>query len=298
MAENLTGFIPEQWADRTLEALRDGLKLANIVNQNYNSEVMEQGDTVNIPKPIIPSVSFKQKGTDYTDSDAESETVSVQLSRQPYWTHVFEDADRATSKYNLVEQFMVPAGHALGKAIEEDIATLFASFSTVVSDYTTDITEAIIAKANAKLTLNKAPEDDGQRFLVLHPDVMGVAQTLWNLTRADASGDGGAAVRNGVVGYRFGVNFLSSNFVNKPAATQTDNVLMHRNAIGLIMRPLPDVNDPGAAASVLNVDGYSLRVVTGYDHRAGGLRVTISTLYGVKVFYDDLGILLKAKGVA
>lgn len=289
-------FVPEMWAGAGLDALANTLKLGSIVNRDFENEVAQSGDTVNVQKPIQPTILNKAKGTDYTDGDADAENIPLKLTRQPYWTHVFEDADRGMSFKNLEEVFLRPAVQGIGEQIENDVASLFSGFTTVVSDYSTSLTEALVAEAKAKLTINKAPDDDN-RFFVYHPDAGIDILTMWNLMRDDAVGDGGVGIRNGIVGTKFGTHFVESQLVPELTANELDNCMMHRNAIGLAVRPLPPVNDPGVSSAVVNAGGYSIRVVRGYDVRAGGVRITVETLYGVVRFYDELGVKLRSLGV-
>lgn len=70
-----------------------------------------------------------------------------------------------------------------------------------------------------------------------------------------------------------------------------------RNAVALIVRPLPDPSQgaPGIGVSsyVINADGFSIRALVTYDANKLGWQVTLDCLYGIKVLDGELaGFLL------
>jgi hypothetical protein len=69
----------------------------------------------------------------------------------------------------------------------------------------------------------------------------------------------------------------------------------HRNALTMVMRPLPaPASGTGAASYVASFNGLSIRVTITYDGRAQGHLVTVDTLMGVKVLDVRLGAVLLA----
>jgi hypothetical protein len=70
------------------------------------------------------------------------------------------------------------------------------------------------------------------------------------------------------------------------------NLGLHRNAIGLISRPLalPDPST-GVRGAVANLNGIGVRVVVTYDGLAQGHRVTVDLLAGVKTLDEQMGVL-------
>jgi hypothetical protein len=71
------------------------------------------------------------------------------------------------------------------------------------------------------------------------------------------------------------------------------NLGFHRNAIGLISRPLalPD-QATGVRGAVADLNGIGVRVVITYDGVAQGHRVTVDLLAGVKTLDADMGTLV------
>jgi len=69
------------------------------------------------------------------------------------------------------------------------------------------------------------------------------------------------------------------------------NFAFHRNAIGLITRPLAmPIDGTGALSSVAIYNGLAVRVVITYDGKAQGHRVTVDHLCGVEQLDVNLGI--------
>lgn len=70
------------------------------------------------------------------------------------------------------------------------------------------------------------------------------------------------------------------------------NFAFHKDAIGLISRPLALPMSNLVSAAVVPYKDLSLRVVITYDGQAQGHRVTVDLLFGVAVFNTNLGAVL------
>lgn len=69
------------------------------------------------------------------------------------------------------------------------------------------------------------------------------------------------------------------------------NLAFHRNAMTLVVRPLPQAS-VGARSAVVSYNGLSMRATITYDGRAQGHLVTLDMLYGIKVLDSALGAVL------
>lgn len=71
------------------------------------------------------------------------------------------------------------------------------------------------------------------------------------------------------------------------------NFAFHKNALGLIVRPLAMPADGvGARAHIVNHNGFSMRATITYDGREQGHLVTLDMIAGIKVLDTDLGALM------
>ncbi len=293
MPNVIDAAIPEMWAGRTLDFLGDELVLGALVNRDFDDAVAQYGDTVHTRVPTVPTAAAKTVGTDYTDTDAQLTDVAVLLDQHYYVSYVFEDAERAKSLDSLEELFIQPAAQAIAQQIESSLADLFTSFTNAVGDATTNITESLILEARKTYITNKGPMDRNVH-VVLHPNQEAELLQLWNLMQAHTVDDGGVALKEGLINRRYGLNFFRSSFVPTETVGGSNafaNLLFHRNAIILLSRRLPDAPDGlGAKSVTVSRGNFAIRATTSYDSRRGGVRVTIESLWGVKVAQDALGV--------
>jgi hypothetical protein len=303
MANSIDAYIPEVWAQETLDALEENFVLASLVHRDFEKDVAKFGDVVNTRKPTVPTARAKSKGGSYTIDDAEATNVSVTLDKHYYVRYLFEDIEQATAMKDLQAEFINPAALALANQMEDDLTGLWASLSTNTVSCGTAIDVANIAEAWRKLVVAKAPMD-GRWAAVLHPET---AETLLNADTklfmdAAKTADAGRAMREAELGRKLGFNFYVSQNVPKVTSgvspsPEIRNCFFHPNAFALVTRPLPAPPPSlGVTSAVINKGGIGLRVVVGYDLDRGGLSVVIECLYGVAELYDELAVLVKENG--
>ena len=294
-ANALDPLFPEVWAKKTLDVLSDELRLANLVYRDPEQDVARSpGDIVNVQAPKSFVAQDKTRGADYTITAASADNFQIQLNKHKHVTFLIEDVEKAWSDKELEELFIVPAARAIAEAIETDIGNLFSSFTTEVGSTGADLTEQTILEARHALIVNKAPLD-GQWSFIIHPDQEIVVLQIARLTEADKVGDG-SAIRQGLLGRRYDMQFYTSAFVPKVTGPVCHNALIHPQAIALVMRDLPEPRGLGVDAFTLNQDGYRIRVVRAYNAMRGGVQVTVETLYGVTVLRDPLGVRVLSSG--
>lgn len=154
-------------------------------------------------------------------------------------------------------------------------------------------------------------------YAPLHVDLVAGYVTNWqkaivvdNATIAPKTGQM-LSVGSGSTTVRYGLMATpttTSILPNRPteAALANDAVLglgpkgdynfgFHKNAIGLISRPLATPPEGvGAKSAVASINGIGVRVVMTYDGSAQGTRVTVDLLCGTKTLDTNLGVVVLA----
>jgi hypothetical protein len=113
--------------------------------------------------------------------------------------------------------------------------------------------------------------------------------TYWAFSQPDAIG-------NGALGRLYGADVYMSQLAPVAAGTTT-NVLLHTNAILLMVRPFAPI-DPssGVLSAQANdpVSGMSLRVSQQYSINDVAVRVNVDLLYGSTVLRANQGIVINS----
>lgn len=311
MALVSTIYPPEIWANESLMVLRDQLVMARLVHRDFENEVAQRGDLVRTRKPTkLTAKTWSGQSATLATSTIEIENLnakglSIALDTIKYTSFIVEDRDEATSIKDLSAEFIVPAMDPIAQAIDDDIMTEFTSAASTDVDgnaitgiaYDTvglgaDLNEDDIVEA--RKTLNTAQCPFAGRVIVLGTDHEADLLRADLFTKANEAGSTEALV-NANLGRKFGFDFYMSQ--NVPAASDTDStpqsLAFHRNALALVVRPLPNIPAGlGAISGVKALDDVAIRVTTGYEQRYKGVVVSFDILYGVQLLDAHLGAIL------
>lgn len=289
MANTLGPMDPEFWAMESLLALEKNLVMANLVHRDFENIVAQKGDIINTRQP--QTFVANDMGATVTVQDLAPTNVQINLNKWKEVTFVLGDKEQAFSVKDLVEEYIQPAMYALADQIDQDLCGLYTDLTTSVGTAGTDLTANLVVDARKALNDQKAPID--RRHLVLSAKDEAALLKDDKFTSADKIGDDGTALREASLGRRYGLNlFMDQNIVSAGASpTTTYNMAFHRNAFGLVMRPLNrNQNFPGAQVSVVDFKGLGLRSAVWYEGKEKTVYVSIDALYGIKTLNPSLGV--------
>jgi hypothetical protein len=248
------------------------LVLAKLVRR-FDAE-MKYGDILHIPNVAEIAVRTKAASTAIT-YDTTTEGVSdITINKHQYVAQLIEDIAEIQSKPDLIKIYTQAQGYELARAVDSSIAALATGFSQTVGTAGSAITDASILSAIAYLDNANAPEDD--RHFVINPNgkkqIMAIDRfSLWTNV------GGTSPIRTGDFGEIYGIPVHVTTNVNVTDITVdvTNNMLFHRDAIGLAMQK--------------DISTETQRVI---DHLATA--VVTSVLYGVAEIRDTFGVLIKS----
>ncbi|MBS4874153.1 MAG: hypothetical protein KHZ79_07250 [Atopobium minutum] len=271
-------------AGEAVDVLRANAVLPNLVHRSFESEfVAGRGDTINARKPA----SFVAK--DYTNSITVQDVTETKI---PVVMNGHKDVSIAVTSKELtmsIEDFsaeiLTPAMQAFVDAMDAQLVKdMVAGAKKTIAATTTAVTQANIVEARAAITKAKAPLTE--RSFVFGTDIEADLLNTELFVNADKVGDDGTALREASLGRKFGMDcYCDQNCDVK--ANESDGIVFHKNAIALVTAPLALPNG-AAKATVFNFEGFSIRVVYGYDMVKKTDTISLDMLFGTKVLDGGL----------
>lgn len=288
MANDLTPHHPVMVAQEALQVLRSNAVLAKLVYRDFEKEVKEKGDVVQVPVIGALSANDKSIGSDYTVQDATSTKVDVTLNKHKEATFIVEDIEKAFANGNVIEAYGKSAMSAIVDAVDADIAGLYAGLSQTQGSDGNGLVAADMRTARKTLSAAKAPQSD--RYFVAGTEAYALLLADSTFTSVEKYGSS-VPVMEGELGKIYGFRvFENQNIVT---STGDHNLAFHKHAFGLAVRPLPTPpSNMGVQAAVVSdpVSGLSVRVLMSYNANRGGVQTTVEILYGVAELRDTLAV--------
>jgi hypothetical protein len=288
------GFIPEIWAATALGALKANTVMARLVNRNFESDIARQGDIIRVPRRGTLSVNSKAANTVVTLQTPTADTVNLTLNQHKEVSFLVEDIAAAQANQSIIAGYVEDGMKAIGEEIDADLLALYTGFSATPIDGTSGsggITAATVTEARRILNAAKVPQSD--RYIVWHEDAEAELLDVEKFTSSDF-GDNGDAIREAIIGRKYGFShFMDQNVV--VATGECKNLAFHRDAIMLATRPLPAPPEgTGAQSSVMNEDGFSIRVTYAWNASYLAMQVTLDVLYGVAELRDNHAVVIRS----
>jgi len=213
----VTNFIPELWSAKLLIPLRAALVYANLCNRDYEGEIREKGDTVNITNftdPTVATYSGTVSWNDLTDA-----TQALAIDQAKYFAFKVNDVDKRQAAGDFAGSAMTGAAYSLAFAADSYVSGLLAA-GVVAGNQLGNITlnpstpgdayDDILLPLREKLVQNNVP--DGERWVVVPPEMYSVLLKDDRFLDASQSGSD-QALRRGFVGRIAGFDVYESNTV-------------------------------------------------------------------------------------
>lgn len=295
-ASSAANFIPELWANRALEVLRNQIVVARLVAKDSDVAAFNVGDALNIPFVGSFTANEKAAGSPVTLQQPTDGTVKVTLDHHREISFLVEDAAQAQANQELMDRYIEAAIPAMVEAIERDIFIEMGNATNAVGTYGTDIGQAALLGARKALTDAKAPMSGRSLVISTKDEIALLGDPDLAPYFANSRTEG---ISEGSLGRLYGFDIYASQLAPVVDGTpdETSNFAFHRNAMMLAMRSLPEVPAQMGARSAAVRDpqsGLVLRAVMAYNPSFLGVQVTIDALYGVKLVRQALITEVKA----
>lgn len=231
-------FIPEIWSGKLIEKFYATTVLAAISNTNYEGEIKNQGDKVNIRTRPTVTIRDYQIGQSLLFERPSSNIISLTIDKGKYFNTILDDVHDIQSDFNLMnlwsedaaEQMKITIDTAeltafLGQAAAANRGTAAGAKSAAINlgATTTPLTVVarnptagqvevvdLIVRMGQALDEQNIPETG--RWLVI-PAWMAARIKMSELRDASLTGDGQSMLRNGRLGMIDRFTVYSSNLL-------------------------------------------------------------------------------------
>lgn len=229
-------FIPEIWSGKLIENFYDATVLASISNTDYEGEIRQMGDTVNIR--TTPEITIKTyvKGQTLSVENPDKPKIQLVIDKGEYFACIEDDVDKVQSDIQLMDTWSKDASERMKIKIDQRVLTdILPDISALnkganagrisgnINLGTTGTPAALTKDGNTSTipvldylvdlgtVLDEANCPEGDRFVVIPAKMAGMIKKS-ELRDASISGDGTSILRNGRLGMidRFTV-YMSHN---------------------------------------------------------------------------------------
>jgi len=293
---NVASAIVKLVAADALPVLVGNLVMGNLVNRDYEPALANAGDTINVVIPPVMSANNIVDGTGSVQPQNPTLTsVPLVLSSHVESTFQLPDVVKVLAVPDLLKVYMQPAVAAIAERIESDLLNLYAGFNTntAVGTPGSPLTEATIDAAETALFMSKIPASE-PRFFVVNAQAYSAWRQIPLFEEFQTAGAAGLqTLINGTIGKYKDFFVFRSQFVPQTGSgtVTTHNLAFTRDAIGLVMRRLPQpLPGTGAIAEYAELGNFGMRVVMSYQPNTLAQQFTVDVLYGCGVLRNGAGV--------
>jgi hypothetical protein len=222
-ADAYTGkFIPEIWSGKLQVKFYQTTVLAQITNNDWEGEITDQGDKVEIRTVPTITINNYTKGQTLTSQVPTNDVVELNIDKGKYFQVVVDDVDDVQSDLKLMDIFTNDASQQMKIAVDTDVLSALVGASATANEgatagaisgdinlgvstgeskaareiTSTNVIDNIIAMGQC-LDEQNAPED-GRWMLI--PAWMAAKIKTSDLKDASITGDSMTPLRNGRLG--------------------------------------------------------------------------------------------------
>lgn len=294
---NVANAIVKLVAVEALPALLGNLGMGNLVNRDFEASLAQAGDTINVPIPPTMVANNIAEGSAVVTQSPNAGNAQVVLNTHPEATFQIPDVTKVLAVPDLVRLYMQPAVNAIAERIETDLLGLYTGLTAnaAVGTPGSALTEAAVDSAETALFNAKVPGSQ-QRNLVVNGATYSALRQIPRFSEQQTKGDG-STITTGLMGKIKDFHVYRSQFVAQTgsAPVTTQNVAFTRDALGLVIRRLPQpLPGTGAIAEYAEVGNFGLRVVMSYQPNTLAQQFTVDVLYGCAVLRANHGVIVRS----
>lgn len=211
-------YIPTLYAKKLLIEFYKASVFSDIANTDYEGQIKEQGDKVEIRMLPDITINTHTKGQALTYENPESSTVTLLIDKGKYWAISIDPVDKKQSDIEFVNQWAVHASETLRVGIDYDVlSNIYSDVSSSNSGATAGVnsssfnlgaTGAVVGLTYSNIlnyivdcgtVLDEQNIPDTGRWMVLPPWACGLIKK-GDLKDASLAGDATSIMRNGLIG--------------------------------------------------------------------------------------------------
>lgn len=217
MANALTAYNPQWWANESVAILIENLVTARLIHMDFQNLVASAGDVVNTRKPAEFEAKRKTDADSITLQDASATNIQVKLDQHWHTSFILKDGEISKSFKDLRAEYLQPAIWSLAQKIDKVILGQWPQFMGNAEgksgDFSGTTAKGYILDVHRRFNIRKVP-DVGRRLL-LNPTLEAEALKTDTFIEADKAADGGDALTNARLGRKFGFDiFMVQNLAS------------------------------------------------------------------------------------
>ena len=211
-------FIPEIWSGKLIENFYDATVLSAISNTDYEGEIRQMGDTVNIR--TTPEITIKTyvKGQSLAVENPDKAKLQLVIDKGEYFACVEDDVDQVQSDIALMDQWSKDASERMKIKIDQRVLTdmltdvhasnkgqtagaISGNIDLGVAGTPEALTKSNVIDLliNMGTVLDEANSPEQDRFVIIPAKMAGLIKQS-DLKDASITGDGSSPLRNGRLG--------------------------------------------------------------------------------------------------
>jgi hypothetical protein len=211
-------FIPEIWSGKLIENFYDATVLSAISNTDYEGEIRQMGDTVNIR--TTPEITIKTyvKGQTLAVENPDKAKLQLVIDKGEYFACVEDDVDQVQSDIALMDQWSKDASERMKIKIDQRVLTdmltdvhasnkgqtagaISGNIDLGVAGTPEALTKSNVIDLliNMGTVLDEANSPEQDRFVIIPAKMAGLIKQS-DLKDASITGDGSSPLRNGRLG--------------------------------------------------------------------------------------------------
>lgn len=262
MANTVGNYNPEFYAQEALIQLFKALGMAGRVHrgaeQERNSAGNQKGDTINLKRPTKFAAAEHVAGTGSTVQDVVGENVAITLNSHQEVKYKLTDRELAYTTEQIITDHITPAAYALADKIDQDLHALGSRVGPKAFVSGT-ASSSFITGPRKVLRANEVPMDLGMIHYMIDSGMEAAFLDLGIFHEAQVTGQGAnaAALMNGSLGQRFGVEVFASQNADVDVSALTSTATAS-DASGDAVGAVNDVSGYAANVSTIAVDSFTL----------------------------------------
>jgi len=277
-------FIPQIWSGKLVEKFYDATVFGEIANTDYEGEIKNMGDSVQIRTTPTLTIRDYEIGGSLNYEQPTNPAVELQINKGKYFAFEVDDVDEYQADIDIMDDWAGDGGEQMKIAVDTDmLANIYgdiaaanagatagrksSSYNLGVSGTWVSLTKANILDYLVDLgsVLDEQNIPESGRWLVLPAWACGMIKKS-DLKDASLAGDGQSIMRNGRVGMidRF-MLYMSNNLdVTVDGSTNVTNIMAgHKAGLAFAaqmtkMETLANPNSFGQLVRGLNIYGYKV----------------------------------------
>ena len=214
MSNTLGNYNPEFYAQEALIQLFKALGMAGRVHrgaeQERNSAGQKKGNTINMKRPTKFVAQEHVAGTGSSSQDVVGENIAIVLNNHQEVKYELTDRELAYTTEQIITDHITPAAYALADKIDQDLHVLGAKVGpkAFVSGAASS---AFITGPRKVLRNNEVPMDGNIHYLIdSGMEAAFLDLGIFHEARITGEGSNQAALMNGTLGQRFGVEVFAT----------------------------------------------------------------------------------------